>query len=262
VDTNRVIYEGLLQQYKEVGVTDGVGENDVAIVDKAPVPARPISPNIPLNLVMGLLAGVILGVGGAFLIEFVGDSVNLPEDVQRKLNLSLLGVMPSTEKGERISDEAIDPKSEIAEAAYSLRTALQFTTSHGAPRSILLTSSRPAEGKSSVSFALALAFARQGKKVLLVDADMRRPTFYPGLESREDDAGLSNVLTGQMNGDLPARKTQVANLWLMTAGPTVPNPADLLSLAWRMPCFWARRARRLSWWSKQAPFGARKCLTR
>jgi polysaccharide biosynthesis transport protein len=229
VDTNRVIYEGLLQQYKEVGVTDGVGENDVAIVDKAQVPGGPVSPNIPLNLILGLLAGVVVGIGGAFLIEFVGDSVNLPEDVQRKLNLTLLGVMPSTEKGERISDEAIDPKSEIAEAAYSLRTALQFTTSHGAPKSLLLTSSRPAEGKSSVSFALALAFARQGKKVLLVDADMRRPTFYPGLESREDEPGLSNVLTGQLNGELPVRKTQIANLSLMTAGPTVPNPADLLS---------------------------------
>jgi polysaccharide biosynthesis transport protein len=229
VDTNRAVYDGLLQQYKEVGVTDGVGKNDVAIVDKAKVPGGPISPNIPLNLLAGLLGGVILGLGGAFLIEFVGDSINLPEEVQRKLNLSLLGVMPSTDKGDRISDEASDPKSEIAEAAYSLRTALQFTTAHGAPKSLLLTSSRPAEGKSSVSFALSLAFARQGKRVLLVDADMRRPTFYPGLKSREDDAGLSNVLTGQLNGDLPVRKTGTSNLWLMTAGPTVPNPADLLS---------------------------------
>ncbi|MFZ1565431.1 GumC family protein [Sphingorhabdus sp.] len=229
VDTNRVLYEGLLQKYKEVGVSDGVGQNDVAIVDKAQAPGGPISPNIPLNLLMGLMGGVILGLGGAFLIEFVGDSINLPEEVERKLHLSLLGVMPSTDKGLRISDEAIDPKSEVAEAAYSLRTALQFTTTHGAPRSILLTSSRPAEGKSSVSFALALAFARQGKKVLLVDADMRRPTFYPNLESRDDEAGLSNVLTGQLEGDLPVRKTGIANMWLMTAGPTVPNPADLLS---------------------------------
>lgn len=229
VDTNRAVYDGLLQQYKEVGVSDGVGKNDVTIVDKAKVPGDPVSPNIPVNLLAGLVGGIILGLGGAFLIEFIGDSINLPEEVQRKLHLSLLGVMPSSDKGERISDEASDPKSEIAEAAYSLRTALQFTTTHGAPKSLLLTSSRPAEGKSSVSFALSLAFARQGKKVLLVDADMRRPTFYPGLKSREDEAGLSNVLTGQLNGELPVRKTGIANLWLMTAGPTVPNPADLLS---------------------------------
>lgn len=229
VDTNRVLYDGLLQQYKAISITDGAGENDVTIVDKAQVPGGPVSPNIPLNLVMGLIAGILLGFGGAFLIEFVGDSINLPEEVERKLSLTLLGVMPSTEKGEKISDEAINPKSDIAEAAYSLRTALQFTTSHGAPKSLLLTSSRPAEGKSSVSFALALAFARQGKKVLLVDADMRRPTFYPGLQSRDDEAGLSNVLTGQLDGELPVRKTGAANMWLMTAGPSVPNPADLLS---------------------------------
>ncbi len=229
VDTNRAVYDGLLQQYKAVGVSDGQGKNDVAIVDKAKIPGGPISPNIPLNLLMGLLTGMILGFGGAFLMEFIGDSINLPEEVQRKLKLSLLGVMPSSKSGARISEEASDPKSEIAEAAYSLRTALQFTTSHGAPKSLLLTSSRPAEGKSSVSFALSLAFARQGKKVLLVDADMRRPTFYPGLSSREDAAGLSNVLTGQLNGDLPIRGTGIKNLSLMSAGPTVPNPADLLS---------------------------------
>lgn len=229
VDTQRVLYDGLLQQYKSISVADGASDNDVTIVDNARVPGGPISPNIPLNLIMGLIAGTLLGFGGAFLIEFVGDSINLPEEVERKLNLTLLGVMPSTDKGDRISDEAIDPKSDVAEAAYSLRTALQFTTSHGAPKSLLLTSSRPAEGKSSVSFALALAFARQGKKVLLVDADMRRPTFYPGLQSRDDEAGLSNVLTGQLEGELPVRKTGAANLWLMTAGPSVPNPADLLS---------------------------------
>jgi polysaccharide biosynthesis transport protein len=229
VDTNRAVYDGLLQQYKAVGISDGQGKNDVTIVDKAKIPGGPISPNTPLNVLMGLLAGILIGFGGAFLMEFVGDSINLPEEVQQKLNLSLLGVMPSSKSGARVSEDASDPKSEIAEAAYSLRTALQFTTSHGAPRSLLLTSSRPAEGKSSVSFALSLAFARQGKKVLLVDADMRRPTFYPGLNSREDAAGLSNVLTGQMNGDLPVRTTGVENLWLMSAGPTVPNPADLLS---------------------------------
>lgn len=228
VDTNRVLYEGLLQKYKEVGVSDGVGRNDVSIVDNAKAPSVPISPNIPLNLLMGLIAGVILGFGGAFLIEFASDSVNQPEEVARKLNLPLLGVMSDTEKGMRISDAATDPKSEVAEAANSLRTALQFTTTHGAPKSILLTSSRPAEGKSSVSFALSLAFARQGKKVLLVDADMRKPTFHSGTHSRESDVGLSNVLSG-LDGPFPVHKTEHENLWLMTAGPIVPNPADLLS---------------------------------
>ena len=229
VDTNRVLYEGLLQKFKEVGVTDGIGKNDVTIVDKAQVPIRPVTPNIPINLLIGFIGGFLIGVAGAFFTEFVGDTINLPEDVERKLNLSLLGLMPRSDKGTHLTEAAAEPKSEVAEAANSLRTALQFATTHGAPRSILLSSSRPAEGKSSVSFALAIAFARQGRKVLLVDADMRRPTFYTGVTSRDDEDGLSNVLTGQSQGQLPIRKTGITNLSLMTAGPTVPNPADLLS---------------------------------
>lgn len=227
VDTNRALYDALLQKYKEVGVGTGVGTNKVSIVDRARVPKRPISPDIPFNVMLGLLAGLALGIGGAFLIEFIDDTIKSPEDVRSKLHLTLLGAMPKSD--ERFMDEVSDPKSELIEAAHSLRTALQFATGHGMPRSLLITSSRPGEGKSSVSLALATSLALLGRKVVIVDADLRKPTFYVGNASRKDTPGLSNVLSGEQSLAAVTHATEIANLSVVPAGPVVPNPAALLS---------------------------------
>lgn len=227
VDTSRALYDALLQKYKEVGVGTGVGVNKVAIVDRARVPKTPISPNIPLNVLLGLLAGLALGIGAAFMIEFIDDTIKSPDDVRGKLNLTLLGAMPQGEG--KFMEETADPKSELIEAAHSLRTALQFATGHGMPRTLLITSSRPGEGKSSVSLALATSLALLGKKVLIIDADMRKPTFYIGDASRKDTPGLSNALSGELRLAAVTRATEIANLSVVPAGPVVPNPAALLS---------------------------------
>jgi len=227
VDTNRALYDALLQKYKEVGVGNGVGTNKVAVVDRARVPQAPVSPNILLNVLLGLIAGLLIGVGGAFLIEFIDDTIKAPEDVRTKLHLTLLGAMPMGE--ERFMDEVADPKSDLIEAAHSLRTALQFATGHGMPRTMLITSSRPGEGKSSVSLALATSLALLGRKVVIIDADMRKPTFYVGNASRKDTPGLSNVLSGELLLDAVTHESHIKHLSIVPAGPIVPNPAALLS---------------------------------
>lgn len=229
VDTNRALYDALLQKYKEVGVSGGVGNNKVAIVDRARVPVSPVSPNVLVNVLIGLLAGLLVGFGGAFLIEFIDDTIKAPDDVRSKLRMTLLGVIPKGDDEISFMDEIADPKSDLIEAAHSLRTSLQFATGHGMPRTLLVTSSRPGEGKSSVTLALATSLARLGKSVLILDADMRKPTFYVGDSSRKDTAGLSNVLSGEKSLSAVAHQSEVGHLSIVTAGPSVPNPAALLS---------------------------------
>jgi polysaccharide biosynthesis transport protein len=229
VDTNRALYDALLQKYKEVGVSSGVGSTKVAIVDRARVPRTPVSPRVAINVMLGLLAGLLLGLGGAFLLELIDDTIKMPDDVRSKLRMTLLGIMPTAEDAVEFKDEIADPKSDLIEAAHSLRTALQFATGHGMPRSMLVTSSRPGEGKSSVTLALATSLARLGKRVLIIDADMRKPTFYVGTASRKDTPGLSNVLSGDVVLSAVTHRSVVEHLSIVSAGPTVPNPAALLS---------------------------------
>ena len=229
VDTSRTLYDGLLQKYKEVGVSTGIGNNKVSVVDYARAPGAPTSPNILWNVLLGLLAGIGLGLGGAFVLEFIDDTIKSPDDVAGKLNMTLLGVMPATEEDSNFVEQVKDPKSDLVESALSLRTALQFATSHGVPKSLLITSSRPGEGKSSVSLALAASLARQGRKVLLIDADMRKPTYYHGNDSRDETVGLSNLLSGEVALPAAIKSSDFENLSIIMAGPSVPNPAALLS---------------------------------
>lgn len=231
VDTNRALYDALLQRFREVGVSDGVGNNKISIVDEAKVRNTPVSPNIPINLLIGLLLGAIAGIGGAFLIEFIDDTIKLPEDVPNKLGVTLLGILPAGKSETDFATQVADPKSDLSEASYSLRTALQFATDHGIPRSLLVTSCRPAEGKSSVALTLATAFGRLGKRTLLIDADMRKPTFYVEGKARKDTTGLSNLLVKQNAIEDAVHATEIRNVSLIPAGAKVPSPAELLSNA-------------------------------
>ncbi|HEY0028249.1 MAG TPA: polysaccharide biosynthesis tyrosine autokinase [Allosphingosinicella sp.] len=226
VDTNRSLYDALLQRYKEIGVAGGVGTSNVSVVDRAEPPGGPYKPNLMLNLLVGLALGLVGGIGAALALEFLNDTIKSPDDVRDKLNLPSLGVIPNKKGVAAISEELKDQTSPIAEAYFSLRTSLQFTTETGAPRTLLITSSRAAEGKSSTTLALAQNFARLGKSVLLIDSDLRKPAFVTGLEPNE---GLSKLLTNTDPLSSHVLKTQFENLSLLPCGPLPPNPAELLA---------------------------------
>lgn len=226
VDTNRSLYDALLQRYKEIGVAGGIGTNQVSVVDRADVPGAPYSPNLPMNLAIGLALGLIGGVGGALGIEFVNDVIKTPDDVRDKLRLTPLGTIPRKQGDASLSEELKDHTSPISEAYFSLRTALQFSTDTGAPTTMLVTSTRAAEGKSSTTLALAQNFASLGYRVLLIDADLRKPAFVTGTEPT---IGLSKLLTNQDTISSHALKTYQDNLWLVPCGPLPPNPAELLA---------------------------------
>lgn len=228
VDTNRSLYDGLLQRYKEIGVAGGVGTNNISVVDKANVPLFPRSPNLALNLGLALLAGLLLGALMALGLDFLDDSFKTPEDIEREIGLSVIGIIPQPKAGSAIDDELADPRSSLAEAYRSLRTGLQFATSDGLPRTLLITSSKPAEGKTTTSISLARSLAHIGLGVLLIDGDLRNASVHKRLRC-SNEVGLSNYLSGAKQAEEVVQTTDTEGLVLISSGPLPPNPAELLN---------------------------------
>jgi capsular exopolysaccharide synthesis family protein len=225
VDTNRALYDALLQRYKEIGVAGGVGTSPVSIVDRAEPPALPYKPNLLMNVLIGLGLGLVAGLVAALVLEVLNDTIKTREDVRTKLRLACLGAIPKRRgKGSMVEDLG-DPTSAVAEAYSAVLTALRFSTPSGAPKTLLVTSSRAAEGKSSTALALALNYARRGDRVLLIDSDLRRPVFKVASKQR----GLTRLLTSDESLSQHLTTTQQESLWLLPCGPVPPNPADLLA---------------------------------
>lgn len=228
-ETNRQVYDGLLERYKQLNAVAGASLSNVALIDTAPVPDRPSSPRLLRNLALGLLAGLTLAGIAVLLREQFDDAIRVPEDIETKLALPLLGVVPlAPAKGPEAA--LADPKSALAEAYNSLRGALLHATPQGLPHVLLVTSAQPGEGKTTTSIALASALARMGKRCLLIDADLRRPALHHRL-GLPNARGLSTLLT---SGDPLASAAVPAgqpNLAAIPAGPLPPSPTELLATA-------------------------------
>jgi capsular exopolysaccharide synthesis family protein len=227
VDTNRQLYDGLLQRYKEVGVAGDVRSNNISIVDRAQVPRGRFKPSLTLNLAIGLLLGLMLGVLIAFVLEFLDDTLKTPEDVEQRLKLAVLGIVPRLVR-QTPEDAFKDLRSAFSESYRSVRTALQFSTDRGVPKVLLITSASPTEGKSTTALTLARNFAQMGKRVLLIEADLRNPSLHKALGIRAE-IGLSNLLAGARKVGEAVLDTEDQRLKVILAGPLPPNPAELLS---------------------------------
>lgn len=227
VDTNRALYDGLLQRFKEIGVAGGVGVNNISIVDPANVPQSPSSPKLLINLIVSLLGGLGLGALLAFVLEQIDEAIADPAEVERRLGLPLLGSVPKLEDGTP-KDALLDRKSDLVDAYLAVQTNLGFTTEHGVPRSFAVTSTRPAEGKSTTALALATTLARAHRKVILVDGDMRSPSVHH-LGGADHNSGLSNFLSGQDNIEALTFQMSDFGFTAMSAGPIPPNAAELLT---------------------------------
>lgn len=226
VDTNRQLYDGLLQRYKEVGVAGGVSTNNIAVVDRAQRGYK-FKPSLTRNLALGLLAGLMLGVLLALAFEYLDDTLKSPEDLEKQLGLSVLGVIPLLKAPMTPARALEDPRSAFSEAYRSVRTALQFATDSGVPRCLLVTSATPAEGKSTTALTLAKNFAQLGKRVLVIDGDLRNPSLHRTL-GKPNEVGLSNYLAGASKATEVIQATDIPGLMYMPTGPLPPNPAELL----------------------------------
>lgn len=233
VETNRNMYESLLQRIKEVNVAGSITNNNISVVDPAVIPFQQYSPNLKQKLLQGGLLGFFIGIVLAFLLEFIDDRIKSSSDLERLLELPILGTIPALKsKKTSVFDYAFaalrEPKSALAESFRSLRTNLMFATREGLPRSLNITSSLPSEAKSSTCINLATVLGQANKRVLLVDADLRKPTLHQRFKL-DNSIGLSNYLTHQADLQDAIQSTIIPNVSIITAGPLTPNPVEVLS---------------------------------
>ena len=245
VDTNKELYNGLLQRLKETGVAAGLETSNIQIVDRAVAPLRPASPKKAINIFISMIAGLFVGVGIAFSVEYFDNTVKDPEEMSKVFGLTTLGLIPSLQstiskkrrrdkKGESLpgaDDLGIvthsHPRSSMSESFHTFRTSLLFSTPGKPPQTILVTSSSPSEGKTTVSCNLGILLAQSGSKVLIVDADLRRPACHKAF-SVSSTPGITDYLTGHMKLRQVVKKTPVKGLFVIPSGPICPNPPELL----------------------------------
>ena len=227
VDTNRQLYDGLLQRYKQVSAEAGATSNNIAVVDRA-VPANaPISPSATKNLSVAMAGGAILAFLLVFARERFDHRMGEPETVGQQVAVPLLAVIPKVTNTDEPADALLDSNSPLSEACHSLRTAIELGCEGETPGSILFTSSKAQEGKSLTALGLAHAFAQAGKRVLLIDGDMRKPTLHQR-ENVDNDIGLKDVLLGKLAMSGAIRSSETFGIDLLTAGSRPASPAALL----------------------------------
>ncbi len=223
-NTNRLQYESLLKRYNELNAEAGVQSNNLAIVDRAPVPVEASWPKWPLNIALAILFGGLVSTLFVVVREQLFDVVRTGEDVQSRLRLALLGGVPVSET---LEEDMRDPKTSVSEAFSSIRTGVALASDHGIPRSIMFTSTQASEGKSSACFAMAMSFARLGKKVLVIDVDLRRPNAHH-MFNVKNTKGASNVLAGQIDAKDAIIASGENLIDILPAGDIPPNPTELI----------------------------------
>jgi succinoglycan biosynthesis transport protein ExoP len=230
VESGRQIYESLLQRAKETGVSGELKTSNIRVVDEAEAPLSAVTPRPRLNLGLGAFAGLLLAFGVAFLVEYVDSRLKSPEEIKACLGLAALGIIPELKKLRTANPNPLVNQGvpqNFSESFRALRTNVLFSTPDEGPQTLVITSTGPGEGKTMVASNLATSFALDGQRVLLIDADMRRPRVHDVFEL-DQEPGLSNVLVGDAKPSEALRKTETAGLWTLTSGRVAPNPSELL----------------------------------
>jgi succinoglycan biosynthesis transport protein ExoP len=232
VETNKGIYQSLLERTKEIESMVGISSSNIHIVNKAMLPIKPFKPKVKLNLLLALVVGLMGGVGIAFFLEYYTDTITNPDEISDRFRIPILGVAPlSKTDGYPVEQTFINaPQSPLSEAIRSTKMSIQLAGTADQAKSFLLTSIKPSEGKTTMAANLALAFAGTGEKVILIDADMRKPKLHKFFQDQDDSfsPGLSRFLSGVSSKGL-VFKNGICNLCFIPAGPSPPNPVELLA---------------------------------
>lgn len=240
VERHRKLYDVLVQRMREVQLTSDYARTNVELVEPASVPKVPVAPNKVRMILTSILLGLLLSVGLVLFLEHADDTVRTPDDLELHVGIPVLGFIPEITVNKHVESKsayralicALEPSSSAIEAFRHVRTSLFFARPAEESRLLLVTSSGPNEGKTTVASNLALTIAQSRKRVLLVDADFRRPQIHRsfGLDNK---VGLSSVLVGERTLDQALQKTVhdlniIENLDILTCGPIPLNPTELL----------------------------------
>jgi succinoglycan biosynthesis transport protein ExoP len=237
-DTNKELYKGLLQRMKEAGVSAGITASNIQVVDQAEMPIKPFRPNKKLNLLLAAVVGLFLGVGLAFFLEHLDDTIKTPEDLQDLVRLPSFGIVPegAYERRRRVESNhsfpvelatSDFPKSMLSEAYRSIRTSILLSSSGNPPKTIAVSSPNPGEGKTTTVMNTAIVLAQTGARVIIIDADMRKPRIHK-VFGKENGVGLSSFLSGNAELEAVVQKSKIPDLYYIPSGPIPPNPSELL----------------------------------
>lgn len=235
-DNNLELYQIVLKRQKEANLARMLNVNNVRKLEAALVPEVPIKPRAAVNMVMALLIGIVLGIGLAFGADYLDNRIKTQEHIEQAVGLPFLGIIPTIKpdtaapaEEPSVRDHFIirNPRSSVAECCRSIRTNLLFMSPENPVRSLLVTSGRPREGKSTTSVNLGITMAQAGAKVVIVDTDMRRPRLHKSF-GISGHTGISSVIVGEAELDHAIQSSGIDNLDVIACGPIPPNPAELL----------------------------------
>lgn len=234
VETNKSIYQSLLQRSKEIEATLGAAVTNIQIIDRSRIPLYPSKPKVARNLLLGLLLGLFGGIGMAFLLEYLDDTIKNPDELINRFHIPVLGMIPYDEECEDDRTTLAlkyynEPRSPVAESIRTAITSIDLSAAEQPPKTILITSVLAGAGKSCLSSNTALSYLSSGDKCLLIDVDLRKPSLHTIFNAGSRGAGLSSVLSGMNSLKEVIRKTDYEGLDFISSGPLPPNPAELIA---------------------------------
>jgi polysaccharide biosynthesis transport protein len=228
-DATEKLFQSLQEQEFQIAIAEALTVSDLKFVEPAKKPDKQASPKLLVNLAAGLAVGLMFGIALVFLFEYVDDSIKGPDELREVWQLPQLGTIPRFGKRDEprliLTLPAHDP---VAEAFRTIRNGITYATLDKPPRFIAITSTIPGEGKSTVCVNLAVSMARDGKRVILVDSDFRRPTQHRFFQATNNHVGITNVLLGEVDLEAALQDLPVAGLRLLAAGPLPPDPGRLV----------------------------------